>query len=264
MTEKSKEYVYDEQTGTPFEIKKEEKRDQIAAKVSIYYLVIMLLFFLWQLFDIWVEKFTFAKIFGYLDSEQLFHSSTLICIYTFIGGAIGGILNEIRGYLFWHCDHDAYGRRYLAKSIVSPWLGATLGIFVYFLMRSGVALFTGEFIPSEGSVQQAIPMFTIGLLAGYGSRKVFIWLDSHVDRIFKLKKKKQISEDLKQVPDLKGLNKEEVEKKLKDSELKLGKVNTAPTGKKVLIGKVISQEINPKIWVDAGSPIDITIGTEKE
>lgn len=264
MTDEIKQYVYDEQTGRPFEIKKEKIMAKIVATVSIYYLVIMLLFFLWQLFDIWVEKFTFAKIFGYLDSEQLTQSSTLICIYTFIGGALGGIVNEIRGYLFWHCDNEAYGRTYLPKAFVSPWLGGTLGIFVYFLMRSGIALFTGEFIPSEGSVQQAIPMFTIGLLAGYGSRKVFIWIDSHVDRIFKLKKKERISEDLKQVPKLIGMNKEEAEKKLKDSELKLGKVNTAPTGKKILIGKVISQEINPDKWVNAGSPINIIIGTEKE
>lgn len=190
MAEKTGPYVIEEQTGRTFEIKPEQKADRIVAISSVVYLILMILFFLWQLFDIWVGKFTLAKIFGYIDAEQLTAASTLICIYTFIGGALGGIVNEIRGVLFWHCDHEAYGRRYIWKSLIAPWLGGTLGIFVYFLMRSGIALFTGEFIPSETSVQQGVPMFTIGVLAGYGSRKVFIWLDSQVARLFSIKKEK--------------------------------------------------------------------------
>ena len=171
-------------------------------------------------------------------------------------------MNEIRGFLFWHCDHNAFGRRYLWKAIVSPWLGAVLGIFVYFLMRSGIALFTGEFIPGEGTVQQAIPMFTIGLLAGYGSRKVFIWLDHHVDRIFKAIKTKEI-ETLKKVPNLKGMTKEEAEKRLNYSELKLGEVKKVITDEQDLIGKVIGQDAKPNINVKAGSAINITLGVRE-
>jgi len=262
MAAKVKEYIYEEQTGRYFEVKPEEKKDTWAARVSIIYLVVMIFFFLWQIFDIWLGRLTLARIFGYLDFKPLTESGTLICIYTFIGGALGGIVNEIRGFLFWHCDHEAFGRRYLWKAIVSPWLGAILGLFVYFFMRSGIALFTGEFIPGEETVQQAIPMFTIGVLAGYGSRKLFIWLDYHVDRIFKLKKKKD-AKNLKMVPYLKGLTKEDAEKKLSDSDLRLGEVKTAPTDKNDLIGKVISQSVKPKMYVEACSKIDIILGKKE-
>jgi len=264
MAERIEQYVYEEQTGRYFEIVKEERIDRIVARVSIAYLIAMIFFFLWQLFDIWVGKFTLARLFGYGHSEQLTQSSTLICVYTFIGGALGGIINEIRGFLFWHCDQAAFGRRYLSKAIVSPLVGATLGIFVYFLMRSGIALFTGEFIPAKESVQQGVPMFTLGVLAGYGSRKVFIWLDSQVDRIFKLKKEKEKADKFKKVPNLTGMTKEEAEKRLTESKLKLGKVIVTPTRKKELIGKVISQEVKPELWLDAGSPVDITIGAAEE
>jgi len=261
--EKAREFIIDEQTGRSFEVKPEDKMDRLAARASIIYLLIMIFFFLWQLFDIWLGRFTLAQLFGYLNYGPLTNSSTLIGIYTFIGGALGGIVNEIRGFLFWHCDHNAFGRRYLWKALVSPWLGAVLGIFVYFFMRSGIALFSGEFIPGEGTVQQAIPMFTIGLLAGYGSRKVFIWLDHHVDRIFKLKKKKDEAENLKKVPNLKGMTKEEAEKKLDDFELKLGKVKEVQTEKKDMIKKVISQDTKPNLYVEAGSAINITLGVRE-
>ena len=78
MENKTKQYVYEEQTGKHFELKKEEKLDQVAAKVSFFYLFIMIFFFLWQLFDIWVGKFTFARIFRYLDFEPLPDSKELI------------------------------------------------------------------------------------------------------------------------------------------------------------------------------------------
>ena len=67
MSEKVKQYVYEEQTDRYFEIKKEQWIDKLAARVSIIYLVIMVFFFLWQLFDIWLGRFTLAKIFGYFD-----------------------------------------------------------------------------------------------------------------------------------------------------------------------------------------------------
>jgi hypothetical protein len=264
VPEQTEQYVYEEQTGRYFEIVKEERTDRVVATVSIVYLIAMIFFFLWQLFDIWVGKLTLARLFGYGGLEQLTQSSTLICIYTFIGGALGGIINEIRGFLFWHCDHGAYGRRYLSKAIISPWLGATLGIFVYFLMRSGIALFTGEFIPAKESIQQGIPMFTLGVLAGYGSRKVFIWLDSQVDRIFKLKKEKEKADRFKKVPNLTGMTKEEAEKRLSESKLKLGKVTVTPTRKMELVGKVVNQGIKPELWLDAGSSVDITIGAAEE
>lgn len=258
MAEKKQGFVIEEQTGRAFEIRAEQRADRITAVISVVYLIIMILFFLWQLFDIWVGKRTLFRIFGYDGFKDLTAAPTLICIYTFIGGALGAIVNEIRGVLFWHCDHEAYGRRYIWKSLIAPFLGGTLGIFVYFLMRSGIALFTGEFIPSEQSVQQGVPMFALGVLAGYGGRKVFIWLDYQVARIFKLKKEK--TDSLRTVPDLLGLTKEEAKQKLKDSDLALGEVVSATTQEKGLVGKVIDQKPKPKVSLAAGASVDITVG----
>ena len=263
MTEKYRPYVVEEQTGRVFEIRPEQKADRALAICSVVYLIIMIFFFLWQLFDIWVGRFTLAKWFGYIEAEPLTESATLICIYTFIGGALGGIVNEIRGFLFWHCDNEAFGRRYFWKTIVAPWLGGTLGIFVYFLTRSGIALFTGEFIPSEQTVQQAVPMFTIGALAGYGSRKVFVWLDAQVTRIFSIKKEKVKTAKYAKVPNLIGMTKEEAEIKLTELKLGLGDISSAPAIKKDLIGKVISQGVKPELSLDVGSTVDITVGIEE-
>lgn len=263
MPEKDARFVVEEQTGRVFEIKKEKKADQVTATISVGYLILMILFFLWQLFDIWVGKFTLAKLFGYADAEPLTDASTLICIFTFIGGALGAIVNEIRGVLFWHCDHEAFGRRYIWKSIIAPWLGGTLGIFVYFLMRSGIALFTGEFVPSEQSAQQGVPMFAIGILAGYGGRKVFIWLDYQVGRLFKLKKSGE-EEKYKKVPNLVGMTKEEAEKALADANLTLGNVSNQTTTKSGSVGKVIAQEPKPELSLAAESVVEITIGVAEE
>ncbi len=264
MAEKSGPVVIEEQTGKAFEIIHESRADRAAAIISVVYSILMILFWLWQLFDMWVERYTIAKLFGYSDAEPLTAASTLIGLYTFIGGALGGVVNEIRGILFWHCDHEAFGRRYLWKSILAPWLGGTLGISVYFLMRSGIALFTGEYVPSEQSVQQEATMLAIGFLTGYGSRKVFIWLDHQVTRLFKFKKEGAEGEQLVKVPDLMGMTKEEAEVKLAEAKLTLGKVSFAPAKKKESVGKVLGQETKPDLSLGAGSSVDIIVGNGPE
>jgi hypothetical protein len=258
MAENRQGLVIEQQTGRAFMVKPEQKGDRIIARLSVIYLILAILFFLWQLFDIWVGKLTLFRVFGYVNSKDLTAASTLICIYTFIGGALGAIVNEIRGVLFWHCDREAYGRRYIWKSLIAPFLGGTLGIFVYFLMRSGIALFTGEFIPSQQSVQQGVPMFALGVLAGYGGRKVFIWLDYQVARIFKLKQER--TDEYRTVPVLMGLTKDEAELKLKGVDLLLGEVGTAPAEQQSSIGKVIDQKPKPTLSLAKGASVDITIG----
>jgi hypothetical protein len=258
MAEKKQAFIIEQQTGRAFEIRDEKRMDWIAAIISVAYLIVMILFFLWQLFDIWVGKRTLFKLLGYNEFKDLTAAPTLICIYTFIGGALGAIVNEIRGVLFWHCDQEAYGKRYIWKSLIAPFLGGTLGIFVYFLMRSGIALFTGEFIPSQASVQQGVPMFALGVLAGYGGRKVFIWLDYQVARIFKINKLK--TDNYRTVPDLLGLTKEDAKKKLEDANLALGEVAVAPAPDKDSIGKVIGQKPKPKVSLAAGATVDVTVG----
>jgi len=260
MSIKSEPYVVEEQTGRVFEVKTEGKADRLAAIIGVVYLIIMTLFFLWQLFDIWVGKMTFAKILGYLDTEQVTESTTLVILYTFLGGALGALVNEIRGFIFWHCEHGAYGGRYIWKSLLAPWLGGTLGLFVYFLTRSGIGLFTGEFIPTEQTAQQAIPMFTIGALAGYGSRKVFIWLDHQVTRLFRIKAAKKTSEEMTKVPNLVGMEQEEAKNKLAEAKLELGEVDSETTDKPDMVGKVIAQGVNPDLSLAVGSRVDIIIG----
>ncbi len=256
-------YAIDEQTGRVFEIRHEERADRTVAILSIIYLIVLILFFLWQLFDIWVGKFTLARIFGYINTGALKDSSILICIYTFIGGALGGIVNEIRAFLYWHCDNEAYGRSYLWKALVAPWLGGTLGIFVYFLTRSGIALFTGEFVPTAKTVEQSVPMFTIGVLAGYGSRKVFVWLDTQVNRLLATKKDKETSDKYARVPSLIGMSQDEAKRKLEEVKLRLGDVSLSPTENKNVIGKVIRQSVKPELWLENGAAVDITVGTSK-
>ncbi len=114
MAEKTAPVMVEEQTGRVFAIKPEEKSDRVAAIIGAVYLAVSMLFFLWQLFDVWVGRYSLATWFGYLSFKtSVGNAGALICIYTFIGGALGAIINEIRGFLFWHCDHEAYGRRYI-------------------------------------------------------------------------------------------------------------------------------------------------------
>jgi hypothetical protein len=56
----------------------------------------------------------------------------------------------------------------------------------------------------------------IGSIVGYGSPQVVRWLDSQVNKLFKV--------PLGPVPDLTGLTKEEAEKKMADAGLKIGRV----------------------------------------
>ncbi|NIO05061.1 MAG: hypothetical protein GTN74_10730 [Proteobacteria bacterium] len=55
-----KTYVRDEQTGSVFELKPEERSDTALAIISILYLLLMLAFFFWQLFDVWIKKYSLA------------------------------------------------------------------------------------------------------------------------------------------------------------------------------------------------------------
>jgi beta-lactam-binding protein with PASTA domain len=107
-------------------------------------------------------------------------------------------------------------------------------------------------------------MFAIGVLAGYGGRKVFIWLDYQVARLFKLKKPKEEAEKYKKVPNLVGMTKEEAEKALADANLTLGNVSTQTTNKRGSVGNVIAQEPKPELSLAAESLVDITIGIAEE
>lgn len=62
-----------------------------------------------------------------------------------------------------------------------------LAAIVYALTRAGIAVAGGDFAAGNDSTAQAFSAFAIGALPGYGSQKVFKWLDEHVNRWFGIK-----------------------------------------------------------------------------
>lgn len=47
-----------------------------------------------------------------------------------IGGGLGGTVNGIRSFLFWHCERIAFGRQFVCKYVTAPRVGATLALFL--------------------------------------------------------------------------------------------------------------------------------------
>jgi hypothetical protein len=255
-------FHFEKQRGKYYEIKDEKPEDTLAATIGFIYLIFMTGLFIWQLIDIWTGRYFLANKLGYELVEDL-EPGFLILFYTFIGGALGGIANEVRGILLWHCEYKAYKKQYIWKTIVSPWIGGTLGIFVFALIRSGIGVFEGDFMPSEESLSQVVSMFALGALSGYGARKVFIWLDAQVNRIFKIKTDGVVSETHAQVPSLAGKTKEEASSILQKEGLVLGKEIQEPQEDEKLIDKIVGQNPEPGIWIKKEEAVNITLGIKK-
>jgi hypothetical protein len=119
-TEGKKETVIDPQTGVAIEVHPEMKGDMVMAFISAVYLLIMLGVFFWQLFDIWVGQFSLFHWIGYQNDPVLASTTFRSVAFTFIGGALGGIVNGIRSILFWHCEKKVFGRRFIWKKISAP------------------------------------------------------------------------------------------------------------------------------------------------
>jgi hypothetical protein len=251
-----KQYYCDEATGTVYELHPEEWTDTILAVVSILYLLFMLAFFFWQLFDLWSGKYWLVQWMGYKNIERLTNPLFRLAVYAFIGGGLGGITNGIRSFIGWHSERSAFRRRFAWKYITAPWIGTTLALFAFALIRSGLAILGGDFQAETPNIRQTLSMFAMGVLAGYGSKEVFIWLDAQVKRIFK------VTPEVR-VPDLQHKTKEEAEGILKAANLKLGKVSNESTEDAALIGKVISQTPLQDTPIASGETVDITLGAEK-
>ena len=249
-------YVRDESTGIVYEVHPEKGVDTSFAVLSILYLLLMLAFFFWQLFDVWIGQYSLAKLVGYKDIGRLTSPSFRLVAFTFIGGGLGGVINGIRSIIGWHSERSAFGRRFLWKYIVAPWIGTTLALFAFALIRSGIAIVGGDLQTDAANIRQILSMFAIGVLSGYGSREVFIWLDAQVKRIFK------VTPETK-VPDLMHKTKEEVEEILKAASLKLGKISEEPTEDESIVGKVISQTPMQDTSIAGGGTVDITIAIKK-
>jgi hypothetical protein len=256
MAEDKDKVVCDPDSHKTYQAHHEKRFDIATAIISISYLLVMLAFFFWQLFEVWIGRFTLGDWLGYSPSS-LFASPTFkIVAYTFIGGGLGGIVNGIRSVLFWHCEEEAFGRRFIWKYISSPWVGTTLALFVYALVRSGVAVLGGGGGTEATGTRQVLAMFAIGVLAGYGSHDVFSWLDAQVTRIFKPETGK--------VPNLIGKTEKEAEDALRALDLKLGKVTREVSTDDSKVGKIINQKPAADSTIGPGGKINVTIATKKD
>src|SRR6266436_5268087 len=70
--------------------------DKMACNLCIVYLVLMLGFLAWQLFDTWIGRYSLLRRLGY----ELQRQQTLRLIaFTLIAGALGGVVNGLRSTL---------------------------------------------------------------------------------------------------------------------------------------------------------------------
>jgi len=97
-------------------------------------------------------------------------------------------------------------------------------------------------------------LFALGVLSGYGSHAVTKWLDSHVDRVFKVTEVK--------VPTLDGRTKDKVQSILEASGLRLGKVTEEKLEGKGTPDTVLRQSPIAGTSIARDGSVDITIGVE--
>ncbi len=254
-------YVRDEVTGIVYELHPEKALDTSFAIISILYLLFMLAFFFWQLFDVWIRQYSLVRWVGYKDIG-LDSPSFRLVVFTFIGGGLGGVINGIRSVIGWHSERSAFGHRFVWKHITDPWIGTTLALFAFALVRSGMAVLGEDFQANTNNIRQTLSMFGLGVLSGYGSREVFKWLDVQVSSIFKAVKVQKVSEV--KVPNLLHKTKEEAEEILKTANLELGESSEDTTEDQTLVGKVIKQEPVPETSIPEGGSVNITIAKKAD
>lgn len=259
MTEcqKAKKFAHDEQTGKVFELKPELRRDIVAAIFSILYLIGALIFFSWLFLDTFIGRNVLLKAILPKDSDYLNNPLLRLIAYTVIGGGLGGAINGIRSFIVWHPERVSFGWRFVWKYITLPLVGCVLAAIVYAIIRSGIAAFGGDIPTSEDVTTQGMSAFAIGALAGYGSHKVFRWLDDQVNKLFKVPPVREVK-----VPDLKDKTQAEAEAILAEANLKLGNVTEEPSEDPAKVGKVIRQDPPADSEIPAGTAVDIVIGKE--
>ncbi len=249
--------VFDERTGKTFECEPESSLDHAAAIFSIIYLSLTMFFFLWLLVGVWTRECSILAAFGYpveMSSNPVFR----FFAFTFIGGALGGIVNGIRSFLIWHCELYVFGKQYLWKYITAPWIGAVLALFTLALVRTGVVAFSGGSTLAAAGTSQMLTTFGIGALTGYGSREVLIWLDSNAKRHFAVKPETNLA-----VPGLLGKTQHESEDILQKVGLKIGGVIKEVPEDSGNVGKVIHQAPLPNCSIQKNGLVYLTIGVRQ-
>jgi hypothetical protein len=250
--DKSQEKIRDPQTGQTFLRVPERWFDIVAAWVSIGYSLAAIVFLGWLFLDTWmgVNSAFFMKSYQPLlkgENSAVFK----LVMYTAIGGGMGAAVNNIRSFVHWHAELKGFGWRFVWKYISMPPLGATLAVMVYAIIRGGIAVFSGGFSSSDGTIT-SFSAWATGALAGYGSHKVFIWLDDKVNTLFTVTKVT--------VPDVKGKTRDEAEQTLRATQLALGDVAEEPASDANMIGKVMRQTPSAGAEAAPDSKVSITIG----
>ena len=248
-----KRIVVDPQTEQAFVLLNERWFDIVAAWVSIGYSLAAIGYLGYLLLDTWTGEYSAWFMKGYLEKLKSQDPSVFrLVVYTAIGGGMGAAVNNIRSFVHWHAELKAFGWRFVWKYLSMPPLGATLAVIVYAIIQGGIAVFTGT--TGGSGPMSSFSAWATGALAGYGSHKVFIWLDDKVSTMFKVDLNKV------DVPDVSGKTREEAEKTLKNSNLVLGEVSEERTSDEQKVGKVIDQTPAAGTKAAPDSKVAITIG----
>jgi hypothetical protein len=256
--EKTGQFTADEQTGKVFESETEAIWDIAAAIFSIVYLIIMLIIFIWQILDISTGRMVLLKKILQEHTDILNLDQCRIIAYAVIGGGLGGVVNGFRSILTWHAERRAFGWRHIWKYIILPLLGVTLAAIVYALTRAGIAVIGGSSATGNGFEIQAFAAFSIGALSGYGSQKVFIWLDDHVNKLFQISPVAEVK-----APDLKGKTEQEVKDALRKLKLNLGTISEQISSDESEINKVVMQSPPAGTKIPKAGSVSITIAKQK-
>jgi hypothetical protein len=223
----------------------EARLDFLIANLSMLYLLVMLIFFGWLLFDVWIGQHTIARLLGY-SLVRLDTPDFRFIAYAMIGGAVGGTMNGLRSAVQYF---QVFKRSYIWKYITAPWMGMVLGLLVYALIHGSIAIFGGQAI-GEVSTTQALTNFAVGALAGYGARDVFIWLDAQVTNFFKEKE---------ETPDVRGVPQEVAEDHLVQTGFDVGAVAAVPARDETEEGIVQDQLPQPGEEVNRGDAVNLVV-----
>ena len=252
---KPAEQVTDQQTGKVFKKLPEQWYDIASAWFSaiyslavIGYLAFLVLYMRSGNNSIWPEAAT-TQVANLLKGPL-----SRVILYTAIGGAMGAAVNNLRSFIAWHAEEKAFGWRFIWKYVAMPPLGGTLAVLVYGILQGGMAVINGGSNPNPDNPLTSLSAWATGTLAGYGSSKVFIWLDDKVNTLFKIDKK-QVA-----VPDVKGKSLAEAKQLLSSAQLTVGKVSEQATTSSDQVGKVIAQTPEAGTQLDCGSSLDLTVG----
>ena len=221
-----------------------------AAIFCMLYLLGLLALFTWVLFDTWSGNYLPLRFLKY-DIAVINRPAFRLVAFTVIAGGLGGVLNGLRSTLTYY---NGFNQRYLWKYLAAPWMGATLAMFVYALVRSSLVVLGGDAATQSVGGAQILSNFAAGALAGYGAKDVFFWLDSRVEKIFKVREN---------VPDLTGKQEEAAVSRLHSANLQLGDVSRVRTRNRKRIGTVINQSPSPEESIERGGPVDLSIATAK-